>query len=104
VQLVGGLNILAILAPARITGVDDAIPASAESARADDLPVPDIPVTKTLDIGTTYRVSSDDVPVHHGEVSPHSMLPCDPGPRRRPGSACLPDSSDPGPGADSVNR
>ena len=35
---------------------------------------PTIPVTKTLDIGTTYRESSDDVPVHHGEVSPHSML------------------------------
>lgn len=46
VQLVGGLNILAILAPARITGVYDAITASAKSARADDLPVPDIPVTQ----------------------------------------------------------
>src|SRR2546422_1941039 len=53
VHLVGGLNILAILAPARITGVYDAIAASAKFGESDDLPVPDIPVTKTLDIGTT---------------------------------------------------
>ena len=52
-HLVGGLNILAILAPARIIGVYDAIPRRPSSASADDLPVPDMPVTKILDIGTT---------------------------------------------------
>jgi hypothetical protein len=39
-----------------------------------------------------------------GEVSPHSILPCNPGPRSRPVSAWLPESSDPRPGVDSVNR
>jgi hypothetical protein len=44
-QLVGRLNILAILAPARVTGIHDAITASAEFGEGHDLPVPDIPVT-----------------------------------------------------------
>jgi hypothetical protein len=53
VQHVGGLNILAILAPARITGVYDAITASAKFGESRRLAGSRHPVTKTLDIGTT---------------------------------------------------
>jgi hypothetical protein len=50
---VGGLDIPAILAPARLVGVYDAIAASAKFGERRRLALPDKPVTKLLDNGTT---------------------------------------------------
>ena len=60
-HLVGGLGILAILAPARIIGVDDGISASPSSASAEDLPVPH-PVTKTLAHGNATECTATSRP------------------------------------------